>query len=156
MNSNKASASIAPLLLIMTGVLLIASIPLIRYLQNTGYRSNHKPSSYSAEHLSNISANEAALLFEKEMAVFLDVSPMSRFQEGHIPGAINIPVEEIKNGSSTLNPDSWIILYSTHIDVEAVTQAGKVLLKNGFSHVNILEGGFTNWKDQGYPVSTQP
>jgi len=156
MIKTKASTSIAPILLIMTGVLLIASVPLIRYLQTSENASKHNTSGYIGSGLPSISSAEAALLLEKEMAIFLDVGSLSHYQEEHIPGAVHIPAGKIESGSVVLNPDSWIILYSTDTNGEVLIQAGEDLLQNGFSQVNILEGGFSNWKNQGLPVSSQP
>jgi len=156
MNQTKTSTSNAPIFLIMTGVLLIASVPLIRYLQNSENASNHNPSALADSDLSSISAPEAALLLEKEMAIFLDVGSLSHYQEGHIPGAVHIPADNIKSGLAVLNSDSWIVIYSSDVDGEILTKVREDLLDNGFSNVNILEGGILSWKNQGFPVTSHP
>lgn len=156
MKSNIGPSSIAPILLICSGVLLIASLPLIRHLQVAGASIKIHPATYSTGDISSISIHEAYLLLEKELAVFLDVSSQEDYQAGHIPGAKNISVVELNQGSNSLYPTTWIILYSTEPGSGTVSQAGKLLIQNGFSRVYILEGGLAEWKNQGYPVSSQP
>ncbi|HPC06530.1 MAG TPA: rhodanese-like domain-containing protein, partial [Anaerolineaceae bacterium] len=77
-------------------------------------------------------------------------------QEGHIPGAVHIPADNIKSGLAVLNSDSWIVIYSSDVDGDILTKVGEDLLDNGFSNVNILEGGILSWKNQGFPVTSHP
>lgn len=51
--------------------------------------------------------------FDKGTAVFVDVRGVTYFQEGHIPGALSIPLNELESRLDELGQDDWIILYCT-------------------------------------------
>lgn len=156
MRLNNIKPAIAPLFLIFLGIFLIASFPLIQHLQNNEKLLLDNPSEYAANEIKEISAQEAKLLHEKGLAVFLDVSPLQDFKKQHIVGAVNIPISNLEQELATLNHKNWIIVYSSAPELETTVQAGNVLVQNGFSRVNSLGGGFANWKTLGYPIFSQP
>jgi protein-disulfide isomerase/rhodanese-related sulfurtransferase len=91
-------------------------------------------------------------------ALFVDVRPNGEFKTGRIPGAINVPLEQIEQRRQTLPKDRNIVLYEsgrTPGDVCAAGRsAGRVLLANGFSpdKVKIYEDGLAGWEKAGLPV----
>ena len=46
-------------------------------------------------------------------AVFIDARDPLSYQGGHIPGALNIPVDQIESYFKDLDPKQWIITYCT-------------------------------------------
>ena len=58
---------------------------------------------------------EALAAFHSGAAVFMDVRSADNFALSHIPGAINIPVNEIEANPAivTFDKDQWIITYCT-------------------------------------------
>jgi len=92
-------------------------------------------------------------------ALFVDVRPSKEFKSGRIPGAINVPLEQIAQGWRTLPKDRNIILYEsgrTAGDVCAAGRsAGRILLANGFppDKVKIYEDGLAGWEKAGLPVT---
>ena len=91
-------------------------------------------------------------------ALFVDVRPSTEFKTGRIPGAINVPVEQVEQRWHTLPKDRNIVLYESGRapgDVCAAGRsAGRVLLANGFSpdRVKIYEDGLAGWEKAGLPV----
>ena len=156
MRANNIKPAIAPLFLIFSGIFLIASFPLIQHLQKNEKFLLDNPLAHAANEVKEISAQEAKLLHEKDLVVFLDVSPLQDFRKQHISGAVNIPLSNLEQELSTLNHKNWIIVYSSAPDIDTTVQAGIVLVQNGFSRVNSLGGGFANWKNLGYPIFSQP
>lgn len=75
----------------------------------------------------------------KLKTVFLDVREREEFAAGHAPGAINIPVGELRRRLTELSPESDLRVYC------AVGQRGylaaRILLQSGFSARN-LSGGW--------------
>ncbi len=47
----------------------------------------------------------------KNGAVIVDVRTVSEFRQGHIKGAVNLPIEEILKGNITLPKDKEIVVY---------------------------------------------
>ena len=62
-----------------------------------------------------VSIEEARTALEAGTALIVDVRPPAAFEESHIPGAINIPLEEIERNPAglALDKEQWIITYCT-------------------------------------------
>lgn len=78
-----------------------------------------------------------------ERPLLLDVRTPEEFASGHIPGAVNIPVDDLRSHLSELPRDRKIATYCK------VGQRGylatRILLQAGFSAANI-GGGFMTYK----------
>ncbi|MCH7983824.1 MAG: rhodanese-like domain-containing protein [Chloroflexi bacterium] len=59
-----------------------------------------------------IDRHEVQRLAEQDSAQLVEVLPSAEFEEAHLPGAINIPLDEL-DGESTgvLNKDAPVIVY---------------------------------------------
>ncbi len=75
----------------------------------------------------------------KTHSILLDVRTEKEFQKSHIIGAINIPVDKLRNELSTLNKDKTIYLYCKTGIRGYIAQ--RILKQNGFNASN-LSGGF--------------
>jgi rhodanese-related sulfurtransferase len=79
-----------------------------------------------------------------ENAFLLDVRTSSEFEAGHIPTAINIPVDNIRDRMQELPLDRPIYIYC-----EAGLRgylAQRILRQTGFEQVANLSGGYVSWK----------
>lgn len=85
-------------------------------------------------------------------AIVLDVRPEDEFRQGHLPGALNIPLAQLERRLADLPPDREIVAYCRGawcvLSFEAVA-----LLRNRGYQVRRLEDGFPEWKMAGLPVS---
>ncbi|MCA8988857.1 MAG: FAD-dependent oxidoreductase [Planctomycetaceae bacterium] len=76
-------------------------------------------------------------------AKLIDVRTPKEFASGHIPGAVNIPVDDLRNRLGEIPQSTSIISYCK------VGQRGylatRILLQNGYDARN-LSGGFTTWQ----------
>lgn len=102
---------------------------------------------------------EAHKLFKADFpALFVDVRQAKEFRTGRIPGAINLPVEEIETRWSSLPKDRSVVLYESGRspgDVCASSRtAGRVLLEHGFepAKVKVYEDGLAGWEKASLPV----
>jgi predicted DsbA family dithiol-disulfide isomerase/rhodanese-related sulfurtransferase len=102
---------------------------------------------------------EARELFEKSSgALFVDVRQARDFGTGRIPGAINLPVEEVEGRWESLPKDRNVVLYESGRspgDVCASSRAaGRVLLAHGFARerVKVYQDGLAGWEKAGLPV----
>lgn len=81
--------------------------------------------------------------------LLVDVRTPAEFASGHLPGAINIPVETITRRLNEIPMDQPVVVYcrSGNRSASAAThlrQAG---------HTQVLDlGGISNWEAAGYPV----
>ena len=95
-----------------------------------------------------ISMDEAVKMMRDEKDyIILDVRRPDEYAEGHIPGAINVPNEEISTAEISKLPDkSQLILVYCRSGRRSKEAAGK-LVKLGYT--NIVEfGGILDWKGE--------
>ena len=85
------------------------------------------------------------MLAEKKVKL-IDVRRKEDFDEEHIPEAISIPKEELKNRLSELSTDDVHVLYCYNQQCHLAASAALTLAKNSYP-VMELEGGFQTWKD---------
>lgn len=76
--------------------------------------------------------------------LLVDLRRPAEFREGHIRGAVNIPVGDIENVYGSLGQDSEIILYCTSGPWSR--QAYRILQDKGFKKIRILVNGIVGWK----------
>ena len=95
--------------------------------------------SKSEENSTNVEANNIENLL-KNKEFLLDVREEYEYQDGHIKGAINLPLREILEKKDTLPKDKDIYVYcrSGHRSADAVN----FLKSLGFEKVHNIEGGF--------------
>jgi len=86
---------------------------------------------------------------EKEL-IIIDVSPY--YANGHLPGAISIPLDTLDGKIPTLDKTKTYLVYC-HGDAPSISGAQK-LVDAGFMKVYRLAGNYAAWVSAGYPVST--
>ncbi len=84
--------------------------------------------------------------------VFLDPRTPARFAEGHIPGALNIPLSELNDRFTTLRDYTVIVVYDTDYADELSKATTKALMAKGFKNVRTLRGGLRAWERDGNKV----
>ena len=78
----------------------------------------------------------------------IDVRSPSEYATGHIPGALNIPLEQIESRLEDLGPSPLVLICKA--GQRARMAAG--LLQPCFEKVTVLEGGTDAWVRSGLPV----
>lgn len=81
----------------------------------------------------------------------LDVRPHEEFQAGHLPDAINIPLDELETMLDALPRDREIVAYCRGPYCVLSHEAVERLRKLGF-RVRRFDEGFPQWKAAGLPV----
>ena len=84
--------------------------------------------------------------------VILDVRSPEEFAEGHIPGAINIPYDQVAANLDSLESfrTAEIVVYCRTGRRAGVAE--NVLREAGFTQVSDLEGHMTSWSEAELPV----
>ncbi len=99
----------------------------------------------------DVSVQEAKDLIDKKPdIVILDVRTVAEFNDGHIAGAINIPVEELSNRVSELNKGDELLVYCR--TGNRSTTAVSILKEAGFTKIYHMHEGISVWIQEGYPV----
>lgn len=76
-------------------------------------------------------------------AQLIDVREPQEFENGHILGARNIPVTQMRQRLVELRPDKPVYLYCQ--GSSRSSRAAHFLHKKGFKDINQLKGGFKKW-----------
>ena len=102
-----------------------------------------------------VSALEMPSLQRKGKSLLIDVNKADDFAKAHIPAAINMPLEsfDISHKDIAKHKDNPIIL-SCQSGNRSIKVA-KLLIKGGFSNVNILRGGLMSWTKENLPVTSE-
>lgn len=88
---------------------------------------------------------------KKDSFLVIDVRNRGGYRKEHIPGAINIPEEEIENRLNEIPKDKEIIVYCWTLVCHLAASAALTLAKNGY-FVRELEGGIQQWKEYEMPL----
>lgn len=96
------------------------------------------------------------IMLSNEDFILIDTLSRESFEEIHISGAINVPVEEMDQwAKDNLDKrDKKIVVYCGSYACKASATAADILDKAGFVNVMRYEGGIKEWDESGYPVYT--
>lgn len=67
----------------------------------------------SQDDVIRLTAEEAYEAQQNSSAVIVDTRSEAQFAQGHIAGAINVPLDQLENRISELDPATWYITYCT-------------------------------------------
>jgi rhodanese-related sulfurtransferase len=84
--------------------------------------------------------------------LLLDVRTPKEFREGHLAGALNVPVDEVaaRHGVLAIPRDSEVVVYCK--SGKRAARARDTLQSLGYTHVKLLEGSADAWRAEGRPL----
>ena len=103
-----------------------------------------------------VSLAETVAAFTRGEALFLDARDRDLYKLGHIPGAVNLPVQEFERVfprmRERLEAAPWLIAYCDGGSCEASVELTERLFLVGIDRISVFPGGFQQWKDSGQAV----
>lgn len=93
----------------------------------------------------------SSLLSEGEAPLILDVRSEREYESGHVPGAVNIPYQELPARLSELpaSEDQEVVVYC---EVGGRAEIAQSTLKDaGYTRVRMLDGHMRHWRTSDYP-----
>ncbi len=109
------------------------------------------PSQPPIEPQSDVHVLKSRLEWGEPAFTILDVRDRQTYNEGHIMGAMPMPIDELADRAvPTIDKSRDIYLYGGNDEESA--QAAQVLRSAGFEHVSQLKGGLAAWKAIGGPT----
>lgn len=88
-----------------------------------------------------------------ERFVLVDVLPHDHFERVHLPGAINIPVNMLRDlAPLVLGKRDQVIVYCANFDCTASPTAARILQQMGYTDVLDYAGGIQDWDEGGLPL----
>jgi rhodanese-related sulfurtransferase len=134
-----------------TGIALIG-----QWDQDKGVISAHAKDEIHDRRLVIDDIKIAKLSYDGGKTLFVDARSNDDYWEGHIKGAISLPVgefdEKVGNLLDNYSPDQSIITYCSGRTCEDSHRLAQMLIDLGYESVSIMIDGFPGWKENGYPV----
>jgi rhodanese-related sulfurtransferase len=93
------------------------------------------------ERVSRASLSPSAL---QNGIVLLDVRPRLEYESGHIPGALTIPIAELRDRLGELPSGKKVVVYCRGSYCQFADEAVALLTRHGFEALR-LEGGWSEW-----------
>jgi rhodanese-related sulfurtransferase len=104
-----------------------------------------------------LSLAEFRTLLDSGKCLVLDAREDSSYDRSHIPGALSLPAGRFTACYPQLKPkidslvDQPIVVYCSSSQCDSSNEVRKQLEELGYSNVLIFPGGWTEWKEAGYP-----
>ncbi|MBW1643855.1 MAG: hypothetical protein JRJ76_13550 [Deltaproteobacteria bacterium] len=89
--------------------------------------------------------------------VVIDTRNPEAAKKGHVPGAVSIPLEKVISEKNQLPVDkeAYIVLYSQETNLTGLAPVVKEIIRLGYHHVFVLDGGYSGWLKKGGPVHSE-
>ncbi|WP_423382295.1 ArsR/SmtB family transcription factor [Burkholderia sp. LMG 32019] len=108
---------------------------------------------HARDALEPVSRDELTARLADGLVTLLDVRPQDEYAQGHLPGALNIPLSELDARVSELPAGTEIVAYCRGPYCVFAVEAVAALRARGFKAAR-LEDGFPEWKAAGLTVET--
>jgi rhodanese-related sulfurtransferase len=97
-------------------------------------------------------------LFARKEAVFVDARDDFVFAQGHIKGAIALPLGQFESKLADFMVkvplETTLVVYCNGYDCRDSLTLGTKLMEKGYRQVYVYEGGYPEWKDAGLPIES--
>lgn len=136
-------------------------VPLLKALGAVGERNSAEIRQVMADYfqardaLAPVSREDLLARLHDDDVTIIDVRPEHEFSLGHLPGALNIPVEDLETELKRLPRSQEIVAYCRGPFCVMAFDAVAALRAKGY-RVRRLEDGFPEWMAAGFEVETGP
>jgi rhodanese-related sulfurtransferase len=103
------------------------------------------------DNLEPVSRKELLRRMRERLVTVIDTRPAEEFAAGHLPGALNVPLRELKRRLREIPLDQAIVAYCRGAYCVLSYEAVAELRKRGFKAFR-LEEGYPEWRAAGLPV----
>jgi rhodanese-related sulfurtransferase len=93
-------------------------------------------------------------LQRKDRLVVLDVRPQEEYEAGHIPGAVSIPLDELRKRVRELPKSKQIVAYCRGPLCALAPEATRYLKSKGYRVKRLVEGA-PDWEAAGLPLTRE-
>jgi len=104
------------------------------------------------DELEPVSARELERRMREGEVTVIDVRPREEYEAGHIPGALSVPVEQLKRGRSAPPKSREVVAYCRGRYCVYAVEAVALLRKRGYRARRLVDG-LPGWRDEGRTVA---
>jgi rhodanese-related sulfurtransferase len=136
----------------MERAVLLDSVPAFFPAAETLEGTQHES---ATAHIATIDRAELAARLERgEPLILVEVLPEKYYRKSHLPGAINIPIEVLRERAALLLPDRSvpIVVYCADLACRNSSLAATWLMANGYTEVYDYADGKQDWIAAGMPT----
>ena len=98
----------------------------------------------------------AKQIYDSGKAVFIDARSRENYEDGHIKGALSLPVgqfdESIDAFHDQYSTSSSIVTYCSGRTCEDSRRLADLLFDEGYTNVTVMIDGYPGWESEGYPI----
>lgn len=98
----------------------------------------------------------AKQIYDRGNVVFVDARSREMFEQGHIKGALSLPVNRfdthIDKFKKTYPPASFIVTYCSGRECDDSHKLAQLFFAQGYTNISVFIDGYPTWKAAGYPV----
>ena len=140
-------------------VFLVGDIPFIK--QSPKLISNDELVNTQLDAPKVVTISQCKEMFDQKSAFFIDARDSMVYDEGHILGAINIHFEsndddQILSRLEGVEENDFLIIYCSGGDCDLSEELGNHLFEYlGYRNILLYEGGFPEWKENGYEINSR-
>lgn len=108
--------------------------------------------------MDQITREELQRQIDEGDVVVLEALPPAYFEKEHLPGARNLPLDDLEGAAARLVPDQGkaIVTYCSNDACDNSTIAAIRLRELGYRNVRKYTGGKQDWVEAGLPVEVGP
>jgi len=93
------------------------------------------------------------LLCEDSAVMLVDARTAEEFDEGHVPGAVNVPIADLTEFAESRDKTNDGLVVTMCGSTGRGEKAAEVLCSHGVENVLVLQGGLKAWRKEGLPVA---
>jgi rhodanese-related sulfurtransferase len=92
----------------------------------------------------------------KTKVTLIEALPERHYAQGHLPGAINLPHDQVRERAHALLPDktAFIVVYCANTPCQNSAIAARTLEALGYTNVAEYVEGKQDWVEAGLPLET--
>jgi rhodanese-related sulfurtransferase len=105
------------------------------------------------DQLEPISLKELRGLIRDGAVTVIDVRPAAEYDAGHIPGAISVPVAQLKRKLAEIPKKHDVVAYCRGPYCVYSVEAVEILRQHGY-RARRTDEGLPDWKAEGWPIET--
>ena len=104
-----------------------------------------------------IEIDDLQRIIENEQIMILDIRDELSYLQGHIPGAILVPLSDVNlMAEDILEAKITIVTYCSCPAEESSIDAAFRLRAKGAAKIHVLKGGYPAWENAGFDVAVGP
>jgi rhodanese-related sulfurtransferase len=98
----------------------------------------------------------AKAIYDQGDALFVDARPYDRYRQGHIKGAVGLPVHRFLDVIDDFRDQypltTWIVTYCSGRECDESHELAQYLLEEGYQRVSVFIDGYSGWEEMAFPV----